>query len=125
MAAVLVAEDNPAQREGMAELLRHAGFQVYTARDGTEALELGRCCRPHAIICDWDLGGTPDGAEVVEVLKSAIPRLVPILMSGNDMTKLRQRSRNLNVVTCFSKPVSPSQLLQTLQEAGCAPRPDE
>lgn len=125
MTAVLVAEDNPAQRQGMAELLRQAGFDVYTARDGTEALELGRRCRPDAAICDWDLGDSPDGAEVVEILKAAIPQLVPILVSGNDLTKLRERTRSLDVASCFSKPVSPPHLLQALREAGCAPRRNE
>jgi len=50
--AVIVADDDAVQRKLTSFRLRRAGFDVRTARDGREALELARSARPDAILSD-------------------------------------------------------------------------
>lgn len=123
MATVLVAEDDPAQLQGLTAYLRHAGFHVHPAGSGHEALALSDGIIPDAAICDWNLGGGPDGADVVAQLQRVNPELVPILVTGNDLSGLRSRVRHVCGITCFAKPVEPEQLLASLAAAGCRPEP--
>lgn len=53
---LLVVEDEPSTREGMAELLERDGYQVITAADEREALESARRHTPDLILVE--LGGT-------------------------------------------------------------------
>jgi DNA-binding response OmpR family regulator len=121
MTTVLVAEDDPAQLQGLTAYLQHVGFCVYPASSGEEALALAGQVLPDAIICDWNLGAPPDGADVVRELQSANPDLVPILITGNDVARLRRRTRQVQRLTCFAKPIAPERLLATLAAAGCQP----
>jgi two-component system OmpR family response regulator len=122
MTVVLVAEDDPAQLQGLTAFLRHAGFQVHPARSGYEALAVAERVRPDAAICDWNLGGSPDGADLVLELQSAYPDLVPIFITGADVGKLKGRTRKVREPTYFSKPVAPERLLEALAAAGCEPQ---
>lgn len=121
MTAVLIAEDDPAQLHGLTAFLRHAGFHVYPARDGGEALAMAEHVVPDAVICDWNLGSAPDGAAVVSELQAANPKLVPILITGNDIGMLRSHTSRVSRARYFAKPVAPERLLETLAEAGCTP----
>lgn len=123
MTAVLVAEDDPVQLSGLTAFLRHAGFQVYPASDGEEALAVGERVKPDAAICDWNLGGTPDGAAVVLELQSTNPDLVPIFITGNDVSNLKSCTREVREATYFAKPVAPERLLEVLATVGCEPTP--
>jgi DNA-binding response OmpR family regulator len=123
MTAVLVAEDDPAQLQGLTAYLRHAGFQVYPARNGREAIAVGEQVKPDAAICDWDLGGAPDGAAVVLELQSVNPNLVPIFITGNDVANLQDRTSAVRDATYFAKPIAPERLLEALTSAGCEPVP--
>ena len=52
MAEILVAEDEPGIREGLAELLECEGYEVRQAADGVEALESYRRKRPDLMLLD-------------------------------------------------------------------------
>jgi len=52
MAVILVVEDNVALLHGIKDLLEREGYQVLTARDGAEALEVMEKTCPDLIIAD-------------------------------------------------------------------------
>lgn len=52
MSLVLVADDEPAVLEVLSQVVEDLGHEVVKARDGEEALELARACRPHLVVTD-------------------------------------------------------------------------
>ena len=80
MSAVLIVDDNPADRALLRAILQTAGFSVHEAAYGREALERARAVLPHAIILDVNLPDS-DGHSVCRQLR-ADPQFsaVPILM---------------------------------------------
>lgn len=69
MARIAVIEDNPANRELMAYLLKAFGHAPLEASDGVAGLELVRQEVPDIILCDLQLPGI-DGYEIARQLKS-------------------------------------------------------
>ena len=61
--AVLIADDDPAQRQELIEYLTHLGIDVIEAEDGIEAVAQIDRCRPALAVMDIRLpqGDTLDG----------------------------------------------------------------
>ncbi len=82
-ARILVAEDDPALREALKEVLALAGYAAVAVSNGTQALAAARADPPDLIILDHLMPGM-DGLSVLRALQ-ADPRLrtIPvILLSG-------------------------------------------
>ncbi len=78
--AVLVAEDESAQREVLLYNLEADGFAVIGAADGEEALERAAETMPDIVILDWMLPKV-SGIEVCRRLKAQPKfRMIPIIM---------------------------------------------
>jgi DNA-binding NtrC family response regulator len=79
---VLVAEDEPMLRVVVRETLRHAGFAVIEAEDGTEGLEILQSDRAiDALLTDVKMPGL-NGYQLAEASLSLRPRMRVILMTG-------------------------------------------
>lgn len=78
--AVLVIDDDPAQRDIMTRFLEREGFAAHAAASGRAGLELARTLHPRAILLDVDMPGM-DGWTVLRALK-ADPALadIPVIM---------------------------------------------
>jgi DNA-binding response OmpR family regulator len=74
---ILVVEDEPTLVETLEYNLSHQDYEVFTAMDGREALEIAREEQPDLIVLDLMLPGI-DGIEVCRVLRQEMN--VPILM---------------------------------------------
>src|SRR5438132_14344693 len=73
---VLVVEDNPIQRDGLAALLRQEGYDAVPAANGKEALErLTTKPTPDAMLLDMMMSEM-DGWQLLKLL-----RLYPVLMA--------------------------------------------
>jgi diguanylate cyclase (GGDEF)-like protein len=68
MAAILIADDNRANRDALAALLEAAGHRVLAAANGRDALEKARAERPELVISDV-LMPLMDGYELARRLK--------------------------------------------------------
>ena len=68
-AKILLADDNPAIRELVSEILKDAGFSVITAQDGQEALDRTYKENPDLLILDYEMPHKT-GFEVVEDVRS-------------------------------------------------------
>jgi len=49
---VLVVDDDRDMREALTDLLEFEGYQVSSAADGRQALQIARSCPPHLILLD-------------------------------------------------------------------------
>ncbi len=81
MIRVLLADDHALVREGLAQLLRSAGYCVVgQAADGLTALRLAETLDPDVLVVDWSMP-TFNGAEVVRRLAAAGVRARCLLLS--------------------------------------------
>jgi two-component system, OmpR family, alkaline phosphatase synthesis response regulator PhoP len=74
---VLFAEDDPVTREAVGELLHGEGYQVLSAKDGKEAIELWNRHRPGLVLLDIMMPGA-SGYEVCRAIRRD-DRKTPVL----------------------------------------------
>ena len=78
---VLVVEDDPAIRRGLADALTFAGYRVHEAADAPSGLEIGLRADLDLVLLDVVLPGG-DGFSILEELRDARPGLPVILVTA-------------------------------------------
>jgi len=109
---VLVAEDNPGNRQLLEDILRGQGYEAIFARDGQEALTLVFQSMPDLILLDINMPGL-DGFEVCSRLKADnATRQIPILML-TALGDVNSRVKGLSVGAddYIIKPYNPRELV--------------
>lgn len=112
MAQILIIEDNEDNRELMAYLLRAFGFDVSTARDGGEGIDVLEQLRPDLIICDVHMPKV-DGLGVVSFVKarSDLARVPMVAVTALAMAGDEERLLAAGFDGYISKPIEPQQLV--------------
>ncbi len=77
---VVLADDDPVQCKLTAFRLERVGFEVTSARDGFEALELARKVRPTIIVTDILMPGLDGFRVCVEARRDALLSHVPVIL---------------------------------------------
>jgi DNA-binding response OmpR family regulator len=122
-ARILVVDDEPPIVEMLAYNLKRANYEVLTARDGQEAIDLARREQPDLIILDLMLP-LLDGLEVCRVLRRE--RDVPIIMlTARDAEVDRVVGLELGADDYVIKPFSVRELMVRVRNVlrRTAPRP--
>jgi len=78
---LLIVDDDPDGREALAELSRGWGWEVRTAPDGAAARQLVTGWRPDVVLSDLVMP-VSDGMELVRALRSDVPEVPVVLLSG-------------------------------------------
>jgi two-component system OmpR family response regulator len=84
-ARLLVVDDEPNIRELLSASLRFAGFEVLTASDGREAVQMAERTRPDLVVLDVMLPDL-DGFAVINRLRSAGRRIPVVFLTARDAT---------------------------------------
>jgi DNA-binding NarL/FixJ family response regulator len=80
---VMVVDDHPMWREGVARDLTEAGFEVTaTASTGTEAVNRANAVRPRVVVLDLQIPA-PTGVEVTATLVAADPTVRVLILSAS------------------------------------------
>jgi PAS domain S-box-containing protein len=114
-ARVLLAEDNPVNREVSTALLEVAGLQVQAANDGAQALARARDGGYDLILMDMQMP-VMDGLQAARAIR-ALPGggAIPIIaMTANAFEDDRRACLEAGMNDYLSKPVEPQQLYATL-----------
>ncbi|MDR3499077.1 MULTISPECIES: response regulator [Bacteria] len=111
---LLVADDDPAQRIEMSEFLRTAGFDVITAEDGFQAVEMIAAHAPRVILLDVNMPGW-DGVRVADAARNLDRRATIILMTADEDALKYAISSDCGAVVAFPKPVQLSKLMGFLR----------
>jgi CheY-like chemotaxis protein len=103
MARILVVEDDASQLEIRKQILEHAGHQVVTAQDASEALERWQDCP--IVVMDLRIPETEDGLRLIHAIAG---RARVIVLSGG------QVDPTLPVDEFLTKPCPSRRLLESI-----------
>ena len=109
---ILIVEDNEIQREGLAVVLRKAGYTVLAAVGGGDAVAiLGRVATPDLILLDMTIP-PPDGWRIMAKRKRT-PALasVPVIIVTGLGAAHEEWAQSLGARALLRKPVETADLL--------------
>ena len=112
---VMVVDDSPSVRRVVSNVLKTAGWEVQTARDGVEALEVAAKKPPAAVLLDIEMPRM-DGYELISTLRSQdqYRHLPLIVLTSRAANKHHQRAMQLGADAYLVKPYQDEELLNTL-----------
>jgi DNA-binding NtrC family response regulator len=113
---VLIVEDDPATRSGLAELVQAWGFQTAEAADGEEAMRKVTTFRPAIIVSDLVMPRM-GGSELLRALKDQLSDITFILLTAQGTVDSVGEAIKQGAYDYFSKPVEPQRLQILLQKA--------
>jgi CheY-like chemotaxis protein len=114
---ILVADDESHILHVVSLKLRNAGFEVVTACDGQEALEMAQSERPDLLITDYHMPQL-SGLELCQKLKEdpATAKIPAIMLTARGYQLDPKDTEQSGILRMLSKPFSPRQLLSTVNE---------
>ncbi|MDR2560241.1 MAG: response regulator, partial [Holophagales bacterium] len=113
---VLIVDDDPGMREGMALSLKRAGFICYQARSGEDALNMIRPGAFDAVVTDFKMPGGMDGHELTARLRALDPSL-PVLLVTAYGSNIGKEAMRLGAFDYLSKPFSPAELVSAVKKS--------
>ncbi len=114
---LLVVDDSPSVRRVVSATLRAAGWDVKTAHDGVEALEIVAQRVPAGVLLDIEMPRM-DGYQLMEELRRhpATANVPLIVLTSRAATKHQQRALQLGANAYVTKPYQDDVLIQTIEE---------
>ena len=105
----LLVEDDPFQREALADLLKVEGFKVIecTTGEAAELIVASTGTELQALITDHNLAGAMSGAQLAQYARRRHPHLNIVIMSGKTVQPIPVNT------TFLQKPFTAAQLLRS------------
>ena len=114
---ILVVDDSPTERWFLADLISKGGYQVITASNGDEALDMVRSSPPGLIVLDVVMPGQSGFQLTRKLARDPHTQAIPIILCSSKNTEtdriwgLRQGATDY-----LTKPVRPEQLLERIAQ---------
>jgi CheY-like chemotaxis protein len=128
---ILVVDDDLVVLKSLSFKLKAKGYDVYTATDGSQAVNTVRTQKPDLIILDLTFppqvaGVAWDGFVIMDWLKriDEAKNVPVIVVTGGDPAKYETRAKAAGATAFFHKPIDNEELLGIVQktlESGDAP----
>ena len=122
---VLVVEDDTDVRTIICAILIEAGYNVYEACDGLEAVDALKKRRYDALLTDYQMPKM-DGLELLDLAQAMWPEL-PVILASSDFLLTGETGSNLldPAYAILEKPFERSDLLSLIRSASDRlPKPD-
>ncbi len=113
---ILVVDDEPSVLEFLAEAISRAGYQVFAARTGHEALRMFHAEHPELIIADLDMPGMT-GLEVIEAVRAVAPQTEVLILTGHSTIDSAIHALRQGVFDYLVKPVALTELEWSVKRA--------
>jgi anti-anti-sigma factor len=117
MKRILVIDDEKPTLSMFRLFLAAYGFDVLTAENGEDGLEIFERERPPIVLTDIKMPGM-DGLEVLEQIKRLDPRAEVIIITGHGDMEIAIQALNLNATDFINKPIQKDALDAALRRAG-------
>ena len=114
---ILLVDDDPALLEVVGTRLKACGYQVISAANGLEAIQIARSEKPDLIIMDLLMPLMGGAGAVIALKEDKKTKKIPIFfltgadLDGNDLVRER-----IGVDVIFRKPFSLKELLDKIAE---------
>ncbi|MDA0302231.1 MAG: response regulator [Chloroflexi bacterium] len=109
----MVVDNEGPVRDMLATMLRASGYNVSIARSGFEGIEIASALPPDLVMLDVSMPGF-DGWATLEHLRTALPAVRVLMMSGMDH---QARALESGAVGFLDKPYRPADLLRAVTRA--------
>ena len=113
---ILIVDDQEDIRRSLSGILEDEGYQVLTADNGSDAIELAREEMPDLVLLDIWMPGL-DGLQTLEQLKALMPDLTVVMMSGHGTIETAVKATKLGAYDFVEKPFSLDKVLITIANA--------
>ncbi|HLI57557.1 MAG TPA: response regulator [Actinomycetota bacterium] len=114
---ILLVEDEPAVRRAARRILESAGYRVTEAVNGAEAVATFAKAIPDLVVTDVVMPGGVSGRALAEQLRSRVPGLPVLFMSGYTADIITARGVLEANVLLIQKPFSAEVLLDAVRRA--------
>ncbi|MEQ8925961.1 MULTISPECIES: response regulator transcription factor [Fulvivirga] len=115
MIKVLIVDDEPNIIMSLEFLIKKIGYEVYIARDGSEAMTIVESEKPEIVILDIMMPFV-DGYEVCEYIKRKNRRTKVIFLSAKDKEADIQKGYDAGADLYITKPFSTKHLVNKVKE---------
>ena len=112
---VLIVEDEAIMRESLRDWLSDSGYEIATAEDGEQALQMIGEQEFGIAVLDLKLPGK-DGLEVLREAKERQPRLKGIIITAYPSVETAVEAMKLGAIDYLLKPFAPDALEKLIQE---------
>ncbi len=116
MTRVLVVDDSTFLREHVAKLLSDHGYQVVTAEDGEQALDVYQAAKPDIVLMDITMPHM-NGMDALVCLRTRDAHARVIILTALDQKLLAAHAVHMGAKEFLVKPVPPGKLLLALERA--------
>lgn len=116
MARILIVDDEEVARITLAEILRLEGYDITAVGSGEEAVEVLRCEPFDIMILDLKMAGM-SGIDVLRNVVDQLPDLAVIVMTAYGSIDSAIQAIRYRVHDYILKPVSPEQVLESIDKA--------
>lgn len=118
MADLLVVEDNKMTRQVFCRVATHLGHTVRSASTFHKACKEINTRAPDLVLTDWDLSknDVSDGVDVAKFSLLNNPFTHVVMITGNDLDRLKHQTKSLPISAYLRKPVDLSDLRYVLKE---------
>jgi PAS domain S-box-containing protein len=113
---LLLADDEEGIRKVLGIYLADSGFEVLTADNGLQALQIFRDAQPSIVLTDLRMPGV-DGIELLRTIKSERPETEVIMITGHGDMDLAIESLKLEATDFVTKPINDDVLAIALKRA--------
>jgi len=113
---VLLVDDEQEFTSALSERLEIRGHAVRVADSGEEALEIAEAEPPEVVVLDLKMPGL-SGIEVLKRLKSMLPQVPVLLLTGYGSTEEGIKGMQLGAFDYLLKPLNITDLIKKMQEA--------
>lgn len=118
--SILIVEDNPSNLKLVKTILTVEGYEIQTATNAEEAIELLNTFHPHLILMDLQLPGM-DGLELTQKLKSdpRFQKIIIVALTAYAMTRDEEKALARGCDGYMTKPIDvhsfPTEIKQYLK----------
>jgi len=113
---ILVVDDDPLMHRLFQHHLERAGYQMLSAKDGREALELAKRQPPQLIVMDIMMPDVDGLAALRELKQADATKSIPVIViTANTHNMAKKESESCGAAIFLTKPFSPAQLLTEIR----------